>query len=747
MADALPPLAPWLAVAAGLAAAASLRAGRGVFALPLAAFLAVGAARGFPVARPVPLPAREAASALGRVEGTVRRALLPSVGLEGAGRRLELDDATMVDGDRRRRVVGRVRVRVPDGPESLPRGSRVVARGRLFEASPPRNPGEADRRRWWRREGIAVGLDVPSAALLETIAPPGPLDPRARIDRGRVAVIERLRDALPPRTAGLAAALVLGVRGGLDPALRDAVAGTGTAHLLAISGMHLALLVGLARALLGAVFRPTAADVAAVALAIGYAAFAGAAAPVLRASVGAAVVHVGRAAGRRSGRFETVAIAATLLLLLDPAELFRPGFQLSFAAVTALVAAPARRSRGLVDRLLADPLRLSARAVIATAPLVLLHVGRIVPLGPVVTLLATPLFLGAFFGSLFVAFVGPQGGADVVLLAGARAFAGFLGAAAAIPGLEWSVPRPPSLAVAGLGAAAAAVLLPAAETAGTGRRRRVALVGLALALVVDATARRPPSSPELWLLDVGHGQVALLRTPSGRTVLLDCGARGRDDVGRRVVLPALDAIGVRSIDVAIVSHADADHLNGLADLLDAGRVRAVVSGPRLGETATVRALVRTARRSRVPWRTVRRGDRIGRVGPDLAIRVLAPDARTLASENDDSLVVAVALGPHRILFPGDVEAAGIRRLLDLEPDLASDLVVLPHHGQPEAALGPLLVRARPRLALASRAGPLADDVARQVARVGAAVRSTGDGGALRVRLRTDGNIRADRFSQ
>lgn len=742
--DSSPAWAPWIAVAAGLVALHSMIRRNLGCRLPLAAFLALGAARGFPDAGPVPVRIGDAARGGPTVvvDGTVKRALLPSVGLTGAGRWCELERATLTDGRGVRPVRGRVRCRLPDGPESVVRGSRVRARGHLFTARRARNPGEPDGPRRWRREGVAAGLDVPTAGLLELRAPAPPHDLRARIDRGRVTVLERFRDALPPRTAGLAAALVLGVRSGLDPALREAVAGTGTAHLLAISGLHLALLVGLARALAGVLVRPNAADLGAASLAIAYAAFAGAAAPVLRATVGAVVLHLGRAAGRRSGRFEPLAIAAILLLLFDPAELFRPGFQLSFAAVAALLAGPpARRDPTPARRFLIEPLLLSARAVLATTPLVLFHFGRISPLGPLVTLVVTPLFLTTFFASIGVACLG-GGVTEGLLRISATAFAAILQSSATLPGAEWTVPRPGPLVAGALGGVVALLLLPVAA-----RRRRLALPLVALALAGQATERRPPPHPELWLLDVGHGQAALLRTPSGRSVLFDCGSRGRDDVGPRLVLPALDAIGVGRIDVAVVSHADADHLNGLAALLAAGRVATVVSGPRIGETATARGVIEAARRADVPWREIGRGDAIPGLGSGLSIRVLAPTDDSLPSENDDSVVLDVRAGSVRILLPGDVEADGIRRLLRLQPDLRSDVLVLPHHGQPEPALGPLLARTRPRLVLASRRGPLSDGVRRQIERVGAETSSTADGGAVRVRLRTDGKIRADSFAQ
>jgi competence protein ComEC len=264
----------------------------------------------------------------------------------------------------------------------------------------------------------------------------------------------------------------------------------------------------------------------------------------------------------------------------------------------------------------------------------------------------------------------------------------------------------------------------------------------AVALLLDASLRPGvPASAELVVLDVGHGQAAVMRSPCGANVLFDAGSRGRPDVGRRVLVPALDALGIGRLDLLVISHGDADHLNGAAHLVRAGRVARIAHGMEGDGTPTARELLQAAAEAGVPRAPASRGDVLldeGRRG--IRVEVLGP-ARDGAprGSNDGSLVIRVTIGgAPALLLPGDVESDGIRALLAAATDdLRHDVLVLPHHGNRDPLLGPLLFRVRPALAVASRGAPFPEGVVPALAaRAGADLLSTWRGGAVRVRFRS-----------
>jgi competence protein ComEC len=766
----------WLpaALAAAVAAALALRprgCRRGArFACVAAAFAALGAARFAGNDEPI-AAGPHGQPRLVRLEGEVVTALLaaPSppaddaAGRGGAGVRFVLGSVHADFGAGFAPLPGRVVVVLPAATQSLHRGTRVALVGREVPPRAARNPGEIDGTRARRRAGIRAVVAARSAAAIEVRALPPAHRLAPRLDALRERCVATLHAHLAPRAAGLAAALLFGVRDGVEDELLRAAAASGTIHVLAISGMHIALLFTLLRGAAGLLLAPWRAELLATLVAIGYAQLAGADAPVARAALFAVLAGLGDVVGRRPARLDALAATFVALLLASPGDLFRPGFQLSFAAVAALLLLPRREPpRGTLPVRLAARLRaaftVSLRAALATAPLCLAHFGTIAPLGPILTLLILPPFFAAFALALPLAAAGALGSlgplgslgfrlASLVALVAEPALellAAAFATLAVLPFASIELPRPGMLAALALCVAVLALVLPwrASVAPRRARARRGAIVAAALLVAIAAEIHRgrPPPHPEIVLLDVGHGQAALLREPSGHVLLIDAGSRARAPYPERRVRDALDALAVRTIDLALVTHADADHLNALPALLRAGRIRALACGERFAAAPAGAALLALARRNGVGVEFLARGAR--RTLGELEVVVLAPPAGAPArSRNDDSLVLTVHTAHGAWCFPGDVEEGGIRALLDLEPELAADVLLLPHHAHDDPALPFLLRRIRAPLWLASCDRDASIRLAPVLApRLGAEFFTTRDHGALRVTPGRDGFV-------
>ena len=269
---------------------------------------------------------------------------------------------------------------------------------------------------------------------------------------------------------------------------------------------------------------------------------------------------------------------------------------------------------------------------------------------------------------------------------------------------------------------------------GTRGGARVLLLSAVAALAVVGPRWSPARGTlEVVVLDVGHGAATVLHLPDGRTALYDAGS-DREAIDRRVIEPYLARRGVSGIDTLFLSHGDADHCSGLEGLLDSRPPRRLVTTSRVLD--------------RMPWLLAKgreRGFEVvaasrGRsfdLGGARAV-VVAPGPGDEGSDNDLSMALLLEWEGRRILLSGDLEEAGIARLLESDPPRA-DVVVLPHHGEGLAGLGQLLSRTRPRWAIASAPAGGGDPSARDVCRrAGAALLETGEDGAVRVWLSASG---------
>ena len=282
-------------------------------------------------------------------------------------------------------------------------GLRVMLTAHLSPPSGPVEPGGFDfqRHAWFARLGAVGYARTPLMGVSE---PEGGL----AVSRIRMAASERIVNVLPGDTGGFAAAITTGDRSAISQASLDALRASNLAHLLAISGLHMGLMTGVVFAalrLMIALVPPLAlrlparsiAAAGALVVAAGYLALSGGNVATQRAFIMVAVMLFALMIGRRAISLRGVAIAATLVLVLRPEALMGPGFQMSFAATTALVAVFGWMRDGEVKlgpKWLQPALAVflsSAVAGFATAPIAAAHFNAIAQYGLLANLASVPL--------------------------------------------------------------------------------------------------------------------------------------------------------------------------------------------------------------------------------------------------------------------------------------------------------------------------------------------------------------------
>ncbi|MCC6750952.1 MAG: DNA internalization-related competence protein ComEC/Rec2 [Deltaproteobacteria bacterium] len=618
-------------------------------------------------------------------------------------------------------LCGHVELHQGPGAVTLWPGERVVLGARLRPAVGPRNPDlpSPQLRRLSEDVGAVVVARPDETLLAHAVGP-------SWLRRLRARVATRVNAALPTPSAGRAivSALVLGAREELSGEQVDRFARAGVVHLLSVSGLHLTFVAGSLFALLlwslrrlpwlaGRLdVRPVAA-LGAAAAAILYTALTGAESPTVRACVMSCALFCGVLAGRPGDGWRGLAAAALLLLLLDPVNLFRPSFQLTFAAMTAVALSSPRgdpRPVGLVRRSWRATRALlvgTAAATLLTAPIVAHHFGSTSVVGLLANLLAVPwttaVVMPLALGGAFLSTTGLPIVATPVLEAAAwsaEQLDRMAHHAAALPGSAIAC-RPGWPVALGLLAVGLAVL--------TRRRLRVlmgALGGLLLAAAFAASlAGRSGRTLEATVLDVGQGDSIYLRLPGGEAVLVDGGGvpGSAYDVGARRVVPFLRAQKVQRVSLLVATHPHADHVAGLLAVLDGVPVDELWTCWHDEPSALHEALLERARRRGVP---VRR-PRLWRRG-EVTVRPLWPGgaeghcADPFASTNDNSIVLRVEHGRASLILAGDVEAdsegALVRRYGDA---LRATVLKVSHHGSRTSSTDSWLAAISPQLAVVS----------------------------------------------
>jgi competence protein ComEC len=513
--------------------------------------------------------------------------------------------------------------------------------------------------------------------------------------------------------AGMVDALILGRRGGIDPALQDQFAWSGLVHLLSISGFHVGLITAwvvlLGRA--AGLARPRALLLAA-ATSVAYVAFLGWPAPAARAATLSALIARCRIRQRHVQATPLLSATCLLVLLVDPWAIVDLGGWLSAAALWGASTFSRWSDRALRPHFVWRTLSSSVGATLATAPITAAALGTVAPVGIVLNFAAIPLAAVAVPGVIASLLLPPvSDGVAGALAAGAGLTLHLLELTAA---LGAAVPGGHVVFESGSVAAAvpwALILVAGLWTIGTGNTaaeagRRIAWLataGLWIGPLGQLARGSADSGRDLALhfLDVGQGDAAAIRTPGGHWAVIDAGpAGGGSDAGRRVVAPFLMRHGVRQLAVAFVSHAHADHLGGLPAVLRTVRAGVVIEPATFYTDPLYLGFLRDLTEERIAWHPGRAGECFQLDG--VTFTILHPGgAWTRWGEdiNEDSLVLLVEYGDFQVLFAGDAGFAAEHMLAGSVRPV--DLLKVGHHGSRGSTGADFLARVRPKVAVIS----------------------------------------------
>ena len=613
-------------------------------------------------------------------------------------------------------------------------GDRLRVEGTIGE---PPELEEFDYAAYLARQGIAEVLDARSVEIVGT----GKGSPFYRsLYSVRRQLAASIAVVVPEPQAALGQATLLGLRRNIPTELTEAFRRTGTAHLLAISGLHVGILLGISLAASAALLgRKHHLHLIAPLLAIWlYGLLSGMSPSATRACIMGSVFLASLAFGRQRGSLAPIGVAAALMVAVSPSVLYSISFQLSFAAIAGIAAYSDTFGDGLrssIDRLvgqwsilrtpivgIADMLGVSLAATIATLPLIAFHFERVSTLGILASVLTLPVLPFLIVGSAGAALTGLVSTTLATPLGwltwGAGAYlTGLVTLLAGLPGASVDIGDLAAPAVAAyygvlLLAYGATVMFRGTvrevlrgvvfwrgqinasqanwgspQAAKVSRSRNIAMWLLVPAAFFASLAWSQALTNEdrlhVVFFDVGQGDAIFIETPGGRQMVVDGGA---DPLLMTRLLGERMRFTDRHLDIVAATHPNSDHIGGLVQVLERYDVGAVLERRIEYESATHQAWERAVREEETGGAMVieARAGQVIALDRDVLVEVLGPPSELLRGTESDadnaSLVLRLVYGEVSMLLTGDIFAEEERALVTRGAVVDSDVLKVPHHG-------------------------------------------------------------------
>jgi DNA internalization-related competence protein ComEC/Rec2 len=585
--------------------------------------------------------------------------------------------------------LAKVDIYTKEAANTLNIGDELVVKGTLSRPEGLRNPGLLDYSRYLRIRNIYAILSVGENSPVELLSSRRVNPVIERAYRVRRSITDAITRYVDKPYSGFLNAILVGERSELDSSITDDFVKTGTVHVIAISGLNIALVAGIFLVIFRVFGIKKKLNLILTSLAIVFYCFvAGSSPPVVRATVMFVIASIGYVISREPDILNSLALAAFLMLLANPKELFDPSFQLSFGSIISIVLFAPRieEAFGKKTNYFIKSAAVSLAASIGLFPIVARYFNIVSPVAVLANLVIVPaLFVLTVVSFVFLllnitgaVFLLGWMGILLSLLTKATFYANHI--FAGIPFSHIRIPAPSPFFMVIYYSLLAYIFF----TKNIKHIIAVSLIAVNI-LVWSQVITYPARQLKITFLDVGKGDSSLVQFPGKGTMLIDGGSGGLEgmaDTGKSVVAPYLWNNGIRKLDAVVVTHFHEDHLGGLIFILENFNIGSVIDNgePSSDDMALYEKYIGIIKKKGIRRIIVGDGDEITGFG-GAKILVLNPvKSGGDTDANDSSIVLKIIYNNFSALFCADISSRAMGRIMTYGELLKSDIIKMPHHG-------------------------------------------------------------------
>ena len=680
-------------------------------------------------------------------------------------------------------------------------GDRIELVGNISTPSIPHNPGQFNYKKHLQRQNPRTEaiLSVISAKNVKIISEKHGNYFFTFTYNLKKKLNQVIKNCVKERSVPLVSSILLGDREKIPEGLMDSFVKTGTIHFLAISGLHVGILVVSLHYLLRLLGLNTKhLAIIIVLVTFLYAVITGMKPPIIRAGIMVAAYYGAFIFNRRWNLPNSIAAAVFVILLINPSDLFNVGFQLSVLAVLGIIyissgiEASCWKTSLLIERLQAKEERnevwfrvkiycrktfcVSLAAWIAIMPLIAYYFHIITPLTVLLNIIVFPLIWLILVGGFVVLIVGlafpilvapfawlisySEIALENLIMLFSTSFRTFFYTS----GPSWIWILIYYLIV---------ILFILKEKLKVKTAHvLIAILGISNIFIFSNSFGRNQDYLKLTCFDVRRGTSILIQFPNGKNMLFDTGTKSNYDVGKFVVAPFLRREGIKKIDTVVISHEHDDHCNGIPSLIERFKIDNVFINKFFLQSGNKEKLLRLISGKNISTGLLANGLEIKGYEPAKITVLNPPDKDTLEYEgfpvnnlnvNDSSSVLLIEYLSCKILLCADIGERGIEMLLsgkedlnadvfadvfaDVSASISADVIQVPHHGGFCVKTEDLIKRVKPKHAIISGTEKIVStSTVEAYERFGVDLFKTYQDGAVTFTINKDG-IQVSRFLQ
>ncbi len=620
--------------------------------------------------------------------------------------------------------------------ELPPLGSTVTVKGKFRTFEMASNPGQFDPVTYYHIRGIEFRLS--DAGIIEKSSSYDPLRETLFLFRLRLSsVYERL---LPPEESGILKAMILGDRTSLDPDIKSLYQESGIAHALSISGLHISILgYGLYRLLKRVGLNRYGAAVFCMVFIFLYSLMVGGSTSTVRAVIMFSTCMLADLTGRTYDLFSALSLSLMMILFTDPLYIYDAGFMLSFGSVSGIACLSPVLKEILPwgDKRIFSGLIASLSVSLSILPVTLYFFYEVPVYSVFLNLLVLPLMGVLVVSAVIAVLTGliflPAGvPAAYLCRAVLKIYERGCSLCIDLPGNRIIAGRPDLIRILVYYALLLVFLL---------FHKKKAVRFLPVILPCILLLRFNPGVA-YTMLDIGQGDCNILNI-GGKTVMIDCGSSSVREPGKNRAVPFLKFNGENRIDVAVLTHTDSDHINGFEEIAEGGeragiRIKHLILPGIREPDRKYEELVKMAGDRGIVVSFINAGDRFS-VG-NMDFRCLGPEKGfSSADPNEYSVVLEASYGGLRILFTGDIQGEGEKRMTEhLEGTGKVTVLKVAHHGSRYSTPCEVLEKINPSISLISagrrnRYGHPHKELLERLKETGSGIYVTANEGAITVK--------------